>query len=157
MFLGATDQFQRAPRARRAPGPPTQGPEGPLGPTARCARGGRNTERKNTGQLNTAQQNGSGLAVFGEAGSRLNPPAHLWWCYGRVKRSESFNSFKILLRRRNTSRAHSAGTGGSGHETSEGTRAKRRFCQRVQGLGKNFVECTGVKEERTKISWRVRA
>ena len=59
----------QGPEGPLAPSP--QGPEGPLGPTARCARGGRNTERKNTEQLNTAQQNGSGLAVFGEAGSKL--------------------------------------------------------------------------------------
>ena len=32
-----------------------------------------------------------GLAVCGEAGSRLNPPAHLRWCDGRVKR----RSFKL--------------------------------------------------------------
>ena len=49
-----------------------------------------------------------------ECAKQLNPPAHLWWCYGRVGCSESFFSFKLLLQRRNTRSAHSAGPGGSG-------------------------------------------
>ena len=36
------------------------------------------------------QSKGCGLAVFGEAGLGLNPPAHLRWCDGRVRRLKSF-------------------------------------------------------------------
>ena len=98
---------RRAKRAWRAKRAPSRRPP----PEPRAARAGdeiRNEKIRK--RYDTAQAKlGGGLAVFGEAGSRLNPPAHLWWCDGRVKCSESFFSFKLLLQRRNTRSAHSAG------------------------------------------------
>ena len=85
---GATQKRMNPLSATKStPGTPTRPPECSTGASRDTFR----QPKKAQGTPKKHQRTRVKLVGPAECAERLNPPAHLWWCYGRVKRMSFFS------------------------------------------------------------------